>query len=189
MIKELWKDPVWSKVIATGVIALLASAGAYLLGLLPVIINFFVHLWSFVTASSSVPNWLIGIMVIPCLMLCWALVVELKDRLTPETSEPANWKSYQRDNFFGLLWVWRYSGNRIENLHSLCPNCEYQVLPREASAFGIDRFECKCDDCGYSAGSFEGEPRELLQKVELKIQKEVRTGNWIKRASLTKVSN
>lgn len=182
MIKKLWKDPVWSKVIATGVIALLAYTGAYLLGLLPTIIAFVIQSWGFVTASSSVPNWLIGIMAIPCLMLCWELVVELKCRITPDASEQVSWKSYQRDNFFGLLWAWRYSGNSIEGLHSLCPNCEYQVLPRDASAFeAVPRFECKCDDCGYSAGSFEGEPRELLHKVELKIQKELRTGNWIKR--------
>lgn len=82
MIKKLWKDPVWSKVIATGVIALLAYTGAYLLGLLPTIIIIFVKSWNFVAASSSVPNWLIGIMVISCFMLCWALAVELKDRVT-----------------------------------------------------------------------------------------------------------
>ena len=172
MFKKLWKDPVWSKVIATGLIALIASAGVYLLGWLPTLIDVLAKFWNFVIASSSVPNWLIGLMAIPCLLLCWALVVELKDKITASDSEPINWKSYKRDNFFGLLWVWRYSGNSIEGLHSLCPNCEYQILPRDASAFAaVPRFECKCDDCGYSAGSFEEDPRELLHKVELKIQK------------------
>lgn len=184
MIKTLWKDPVWSKVIATGILALLAYVGAYLLGLLPAIVDFFVRLWSFLIASSSLPNWLIAIMAIPCLMLGWALLVELKDRMSNEDSEPVNWKSYKKDNFFGLLWVWGYSGNRIDGLHSLCPNCEYQILPRNVSAYAVvPRFECICDDCGCSAGSFEGDPRELLYKVELKIQKEVRTGNWVKKVS------
>lgn len=184
MIKKIWKDPVWSKVIATGVIAFLSYTGAYLFGLLSTITTFFIQLWSFLTTSSSVPNWLVGIMTIPCLMLCWFLVVEFKDRIASENSELVNWKSYQRDNFFGLIWVWRYSRNSIEGLHSLCPICEYQVLPKNASAFAVaPRFECICDDCGYSAGSFEGEPCELLHKVELKIQKELRTGHWRKKQS------
>jgi hypothetical protein len=182
MIKSLWKDPVWSKVIATGILALLTYLGAYLLGLSPAIIAFFAQSWGFFTATSSVPNWLIGLMTIPCLVLGWALVVELKSRMSAEVTEPVNWNSYQRDNFFGLLWGWRYSGNSIEGLHSLCPNCEYQVLPRDVSSYiAVPRFECKCEDCGYSAGSFKGEPRELLHKVELKIQKELRTGNWVKK--------
>jgi|SRR5690554_576713 len=181
-MKNLWKDPVWSKVIATGILAFLAYAGAYLLGLLPAIFALLPQAWIFLKASSSVPNWLILIITIPCILFGCALAIELKNRVTIEGTEPVNWNAYQRDNFFGLLWSWKYSGNCIEGLHSLCPNCEYQVLPRDVRSYAIvPHFECKCDDCGYSAGEFEGQPRELLQKVELKIQKELRTGNWVTR--------
>jgi hypothetical protein len=105
MIKSLWKDPVWSKVIATGILALLTYLGAYLLGLSPAIIAFFAQSWGFFTATSSVPNWLIGLMTIPCLVLGWALVVELKSRMSAEVTEPVNWNSYQRDNFLVYFGV------------------------------------------------------------------------------------
>ena len=52
MFKKLWKDPVWSKVIATGLIALIASAGVYLLGWLPTLIDVLAKFWNFVIASS-----------------------------------------------------------------------------------------------------------------------------------------
>jgi DNA-directed RNA polymerase subunit RPC12/RpoP len=75
--------------------------------------------------------------------------------------------------------MWRYSGNRIDNLHSLCPRCQYQILPKDSSSYAAaPRYEYKCDDCGYSAGTIKGYPEELHQKVELKIQKAVRTGEW-----------
>lgn len=37
MIKEIWKDPVWSKVITTGILAIIASIGTYLFGVWPTV--------------------------------------------------------------------------------------------------------------------------------------------------------
>jgi hypothetical protein len=178
MINKIWKDPVWSKVIAAGILALIASVSAYFLGAWPSIKAILSQAWSFVLSSTSVPNWLLGIMMVPCLLLGYVLLIGLKEWLAGGESG-VSFKNYTKDNFFGLLWMWRYSGNGIDNLHSLCPRCQYQILPKDASFYAaVPRYDYICDDCGYSAGSIEGDPEELHQKVELKIQKALRTGEW-----------
>ena len=178
MIKETWKDPVWSKVIATGILAAIASIGTYLFGVWPIICSAISRGWSFIAGSTPTPNWLLGLMSIPCILFIFALLANIRGRFS-EIEPTKTWKSYTRDNFFGLLWSWRYVGNQIDNLHSLCPQCEYQILPRNASSYSaVPRYEYSCHDCCYSAGSFEGYPDELNQKVQLKIQKAVRTGQW-----------
>ena len=48
----LWNDPVWSKVIAAGVLALLAALGSYLVGLWPLI-------GAWLVSASSSPRWLL----------------------------------------------------------------------------------------------------------------------------------
>jgi hypothetical protein len=37
MLKKIWHDPVWSKVIAVGIIAIFTAVGSYLLGWFPII--------------------------------------------------------------------------------------------------------------------------------------------------------
>jgi hypothetical protein len=178
MIKGIWKDPVWSTVIATGILTAVASIGTYLFGVWPAIGSAIRKGWDFTVASTPTPNWLLGLMAIPCIIFILALIADIRGRFS-ENKTTKTWKSYTRDNFFGLLWSWRYSGNQIENLHSLCPRCEYQILPKAASSYvSVPIYDYSCDDCGYSAGSFESYPDELHQKVQLKIQKALRTGQW-----------
>lgn len=177
MINKIWKDPVWSKVISAGILALIASVSAYFLGAWPTIKVALSQAWSFVLSSTSVPNWIIGIMAVPCLLLGYVILIGIKEWLIGESG--VGFKNYTKDNFFDLLWVWRYSGNEIDDLHSLCPRCQYQILPKDAASFAaVPRYEYTCDDCGYFVGFIEGYPDELHQKVKLKIQKSLRTGEW-----------
>ncbi|NEV65288.1 hypothetical protein [Thiorhodococcus minor] len=181
MFRKIWKDPVWSKVIAVGVLALISLIASYFSGVWPFIYSTLSQAWYFLLASTSVSNWLLGIMIVPFFLLGYALLIAFKEWLFGIESE-LNFKDYTKDNFFGLLWVWRYSGNRIDNLHSLCPRCQYQILPKDSSSYAaVSRYEFICEDCGYSGGYFEGYPEELHQKVELKIQKALRTGEWVEK--------
>ena len=178
MIKGAWKDPVWSKVIATAIISAIASVATYIFGVWPAFGSALSQALSFMIASTPTPNWLLGLMAIPCILLIFAVLVELKGKLLA-TEPNKTWESYTKDNFWGLLWSWHYTGNQIDNLHSLCPRCEYQILPRDESSYSaVPRYDYSCEDCGYSAGSFEGYPEDLHQKVQLKIQKAVRKGQW-----------
>lgn len=63
-LKAAWKDPVWSKVIATGLVAGIVAITGYLLSLWPLVRNWMTECWSSAIATTVVPNWLLMLLVI-----------------------------------------------------------------------------------------------------------------------------
>lgn len=179
MIKSLWKDPVWSAVIAACLIAVAGACGTYLLGFWPTIIRFGCQVWHLVTMSTAVPNWLLVLLslaIIPTLLIMVAGMWALLGR--GNSSKPT-WVDYTSDMFFGLRWRWHYATKRIAGLNAFCPHCDYQVFPYNASAYAtIDRIGFKCDCCHRSLGEFDESIPSLESKVERFIQQKVRNGSW-----------
>ncbi|HUW27893.1 MAG TPA: hypothetical protein VMV97_04725 [Sulfuriferula sp.] len=179
MIKSLWKDPVWSAVIAAAVIGVGGACGTYLLGFWPRMATFGSQVWRLFTTSTAVPNWLLvllGVATIPTLLLLaagmWALFAK-------KTSSQPSWVAYTSDMFFGLRWRWRYTAGSIDGLNTFCPHCDYQVFPYEASAYQmVDRIGFKCDSCQRGLGEFDESILSLKSKVERFIQQKVRNDNW-----------
>lgn len=177
MLLKIWKDPVWGNVIATGIVGIIAIYWYY--GWL-IIKNATLISYHFILSSTATPNWLLVIMAIPTLFFLFVILILLKDMITSSKSLQSSYKNYVSDEFSGLKWVWSYYGNGgISSLHSLCPQCDYQILARNSSTYySVPRFVFKCDECGYEAGLFEGDYAELEQKIKLKIQKNLRTNKW-----------
>lgn len=178
---KIWADPVWSKVIAAIILLLLSSVGTYLLGIWPSIIQYSKNGYEFLNSSNAVKNWLIGIALIPWLLIAFFICAVIAEKFRKK--EPKlNWHSYMADNFFGLNWKWSYSNNNIANLNAFCPQCHYQIFPRGVVSFiEITYYKYDCEDCGYCSNSTASSPQELEQKVKLKIQKNIRTEEWLKK--------
>lgn len=70
MLKKFWTDPVWSKVISTAIVAIFASFITYIAGAWPSIIAKSEDICIFLSSSSMVKNWVIGIFI-----LCFISVV------------------------------------------------------------------------------------------------------------------
>jgi hypothetical protein len=176
MLLKIWKDPVWSKVIATGVVA---GITYWYYGWL-IIKDVVLLCYHFILSSTTTPNWLLAIMAISTLFLVFVILTLLKDMLTNSKPLQNSYKNYVSDEFSGLKWAWSYYGDGgISNLHSLCPHCDYQILAKNSSAYySAPRFVFECDECGYKAGLFEGNYSELEQTIKLKIQKNLRTDEW-----------
>ena len=79
MIRKAWKDPVWSKVIAAGIIAVLGIGTTYFVGLWPKIGILFSHVWNFFTGKTPLYNWLIIILSIPFIIIFIVIIAYLKD--------------------------------------------------------------------------------------------------------------
>ena len=61
MLNKLWNDPVWSKVIAGIILTSGAALGTYFFNWWPAIGHFLSEAYSFALSSTSVPNWILGV--------------------------------------------------------------------------------------------------------------------------------
>jgi hypothetical protein len=71
-VSRIWKDPVGSKVISTGIIATFT----YFLGLWPTIYSWFLNIISYLTLPILVPLWLLAFLIMLLLgasVLVWSL--------------------------------------------------------------------------------------------------------------------
>jgi predicted RNA-binding Zn-ribbon protein involved in translation (DUF1610 family) len=173
--KEIWKDPVWSKVIAGIILILIGTIATDALNLWPEIQWFLKLIWSSFTSSTSIPNWLFILMAIPCLLVFGAVFFWLKEK----SNQGSCASGYVKDNFAGLTWGWSYLGQHITNLHCLCPECQYQIIPKQMHNYqaGGYIYEYSCEECGYKVQPVS-DNNGLEQKIKLKIQKKLRTGEW-----------
>ncbi|MGF1718376.1 hypothetical protein L4D08_26355 [Photobacterium chitinilyticum] len=181
MFSKIWKDPVGSKIIATGILSLIGFGAAYFLDLLPSIRTTYDQVANFILGESAIPNWQVGIMGFCTLLVIFVFCLYLKETFFP-VSNGKTWKSYNCDNFFGLEWHWTFgkTGGDIYNLYTCCPNCKYQVFPKNASSYiTIDSVVYECDSCGSSYGPFNESHDEIESKVRRFIQQKLRTDKWM----------
>lgn len=178
----MWADPVWSKVIASGIV------GAFVImptmfGLWPTIWELLRRIGAFLSATSAIQNWLIGIGIV-CTILVIAVAGILLVAVLRPTKNLAEWRAYVADHFVGLRWQWRYADDgSVVRLVPLCASCQYQVYPHNASAFrAVPSFAFRCDLCLAATPIFEGEPAELEDKIVRMIQQKLRTDTWLRQA-------
>ena len=179
MFKKIWADPVWSKVISAGIIAIVIGVWAYLSGYTLTVVDWCRDAWIFITAYSLVPNWALAIGA----LLAFAAVVRIIVFAWPSQSEiptVPKWKRYKKDSFFGVMWVWDYGTNdQPSNIHSLCPECQCQIAPQYEDRWPNGTyFHFDCDACSYKVEPVEGVYSEIENKVVRFIQKKLRTGEW-----------
>ena len=181
-IKKHWHDPVWSKVIATAILTVLAGVGTYFLDWWPTIKEVFVAIYGFLTTKTELSNWLVGIFAAPWLVVLTAIGWHW---VTRDKHPPApSWRNYTSDNFFGIKWAWRYDETgQVSGLYSLCPHCDYQIYPKPNYSWGIDKVDFHCEACNSNLGSHQDEVAQLENKVTRHIQRKLRTGEWLSSAS------
>lgn len=186
MVKTIWKDPVWSAVIASGIIASAGAISTFFLGLWPSIGGWFIGLFALGLRPMELPNWVIWLMVafsLPTLLLLLAPVWKAVRSNRKVAGE--SWRNYTEDEFLGLRWRWNYfpSGN-LEHPIPFCPVCDYQVFPHHASSYNaIERIGFHCDSCGRNLPKFDESFESLQSKIKRFIQQKVRTGVWRPRDS------
>lgn len=173
MILKIWKDPVWSKVIATAILAVIASFYAGWLKIKSSI----VYIYSFFLATTAVPNWMLILLTIPTIIFLFLVFLGIKERVFG--SKVQIYTDYVSDYFLGLTWIWSYRHGKITNLYAVCPQCSYQVIGKYMPGYYVNpRYLFECDECAYNAGTFDGEYSEIEQRIKLKIQKNIRNGEW-----------
>ena len=172
-LKAIWADPVWSKVIATAIIAAFGLGITYF-NLWPPISSSVSTALGFLRTSTPVSNWLLGLFIICTLLVVLVIGLTICQYIFPAQSDA--WRSYTTDTFMGVTWYWQYMSNGdIYNLHCCCLQCQYQVFPASA---GLSSIVFRCGSCGSVTGPFDVEMRSIESKVTLLIQQKPRTGSW-----------
>ena len=103
------------------------------------VLEFFAWVWSALTASYSLPGWilLIGIICalgfgLVCIVLAVLFFAESKPARKPE------YEAYTEDVMFGAKWEWRWgAGGGILDLWCFCPVCQ-GILVWNASPYDDD---------------------------------------------------
>jgi len=184
MLKKLWTDPVWSKVLAAAIVSAGSAICAYLFGFWPAINTGLATGLGYINSSSETPNWLLlllGIAAIPSLLLivaaCWNLFFFRE--AGREINAQQGWLTYTSDRFYGLRWRWKYRAGRVVDLHTFCPYCDYQVFPHNASSFSaVDHLAFKCDSFSRELANIQEPYSHFESKVERFIHQKLRNNTW-----------
>jgi hypothetical protein len=179
MLKTLWNDPVWSKVISAGILAAVASGGSYALNWWPTIGGYATQLFMLAIAPSLIANWILVLLVLLALPMLLLIIVAAWQWIRPAKQSQPSWKTYLSDEFFGLKWRWQYFGDAMSDMHTFCPNCDFQVYPERASSYiAVDRIAFRCDSCHRELCTFEDSYEAMENQAKRFAQQKIRTGRW-----------
>jgi hypothetical protein len=81
MIQKIWKDPVWSKVIAAAIIAIFAFLYTYFTDSWSNIFLFSVQIYTCLLEPTLVTNWLLTLLSILSTLFSLGLLLKLKNKL------------------------------------------------------------------------------------------------------------
>ena len=180
-ILKLWKDPVWSKVISTGLIVIFGTLGTWFLGLWPQIKTALIAVVGAFLYQVEIPIWLI-LALVPCLLFFIPILQSFKS-----DSEPSFVK-YKSDKIFGINWSWGWSPPgyyndkySIKDLRPRCPNCNSSL---EIDDYSGELVHCINDECNWKwkeRGDFNNRishSSELNQKVWNVIDRKIHNNEY-----------
>ncbi len=173
IVKRIWHDPVWSKVIAGAVIALFTGLIGNNLGVWPAVKSYFWSIIDFELRRASIPN---GIIIIGVIPLVFSLYVIAKILRFWRQSE--DWHDYTSDEYENLRWVWKWSSSedyKISELKIFCPSCRLEIhgspnegFPNEAQYY--------CDNCRKALRLIGKSPQDVADQAIREFERRARTG-------------
>jgi predicted RNA-binding Zn-ribbon protein involved in translation (DUF1610 family) len=173
--KKLWRDQVFSKVISDRIIAIVGSLS---LGAVVYWWKEFIRIlgvaWNFLGDSTSVPNWLIGLLSFCALLVLLGLLVLI---LTTLKKTCPDFRTYNTDVIYNVRWNWQYdSYGRIRSVLPFCPACGYQITPIPEESYRVTTAVIfSCPHCGgfeeKVEESFEEIEEHIVKVIQLKLRK------------------
>jgi len=141
---KIWKDPVFSKIIATGLIFLIGAIGTWFFGIWPYLKNGLAYIYSGFIYEIYVPVWSL-FLAIPFLLFLFPMIQKFKKKEEP------SFIKYTHDHILGIDWSWdwlppgiynkKYS---IKNVRPRCPDCK-SIL--EINDYSGQLVHCINDEC------------------------------------------
>jgi len=173
LLRKAWSDPVWSKVIASAILAIAGSLLAYGFGWWPRILDAALQ-------RHAVPTWLLILLALAAVPTSTAVGAALWFAVFPRPATGPTWAGYTTDELLGVRWRWRYSqSGTLFDLTSFCPSCDFQIFAEPGGLYrAVPRTAFRCESCGRHIAEFDGSTADLESKVTRIIQQKLRAGTW-----------
>jgi len=179
MLKKAWHDPVWSKVIAVGLLTVFGFLASYMLNWWPGICGFFSWSISIIGEKSQVTNFVLLILAGMSIHSMIIVIGNLLRIIFPVKSDKPTWRDYIEDDFEGLHWRWRYIGGSIDEVNVFCPYCDFQIVPKhETIGLTIKETRMQCESCGRFHQIYDGSYEVLENKIIRLAHQKIRNGSW-----------
>lgn len=137
-LKYAWKDPVWSKVIATVIVAF----GSVLITAIKSLISNVPFRTAFLNLLNYKISFWIVLLALFVIILSIALCKKYLKSPTPSFVEEFTSGNYQNQQW---QWMWRWSDSDmfyyVDELNVMCPNCKTGILNLGYSHY-------RCGNCG-----------------------------------------
>jgi hypothetical protein len=135
--------------------------------------------WGFITYRQPVPVWLLSFLILCAVALVAFILLRLR-AIRPD------WRSYTQDEFFGVIWRWRYtSQGGVADLIPFCPACDTLIRPaRQDPPAGYYSSEWPyhtrfgCDHCTAKPSVTKGSIDTIHDKIIRQIDRKLRNDEW-----------
>jgi len=183
VILKAWQDPVWSKVIATGVLASIGATATWAFDYWSQLKAVSTSVLALLNNGVSIPVWLL-IVIIPLLIS----LVPIIQKITTKASSEPEFMRYQKDNILGIDWAWDWScPNMYNSKYSIrdllprCPNCKSSLETDDYSGHIVRCINDNCDWHWEQPVSFNkriSHSSELDKKVRNIIDRKIHVGEF-----------
>jgi len=151
ILKIMWKDPVWSKIISFGIIALLTfmtnsfTKGAFIKSICSLLNREIALYWVLLVFLGI---WLINIML-----------KYFKKKKKPR------YYSYKEDTICNQKYRWDYDkSGRIICLFVICPKCHIRMIPT-IDRYSGSQMEYNCPQCDHKISGSEFKDEYKIQTI------------------------
>ena len=124
------------------------------------------------------PIWLLALLS----LLALPLLVRITRLLRNTKKSPEN--AYTKDRIFGVDWYWVNGYHGVENLYSLCPCCQSELVYLEQRndlnkinfVYRAEFTQFECENCKFRSEKIPGDHKHAIGSVTREIQRRLRTG-------------
>lgn len=135
-------------------------------------------LWDQLFISYSLPLWIWIIIFI--LALIGLINIYMANRGEKEVPK---YYSYTEDNFYGAIWRWEWTGNKVYELWCYCPNCDATLVYDDSSSRSLyddSKTNFICENCNHSIKATipGGNKSYALSAIKREIDRRIRTNTY-----------
>lgn len=174
--RAIWSDPVWSKVIASGILALLCVVAAAVTRFHEQSHAAFLAVRSALVGDVRVPAYAVALGGAAVLAAAVQVVMVATRRLLPFVVREAKWRQFREGDYHGMRWRWKVSDDGwVFDPKPYCPHCDCELRTRDRSPYqAAPELLMGCDGCGFCAVLSTESEDDFVQTVKRLISRDLR---------------